>query len=138
MKTLSPGTTNIPRVVTVQLRYTLGPVERIQEVSPGFNGVMSLEGGSQLNGIGQNGRGQAFVAIAVDSESMRSRQFVVTAQTLEHGELKYEGFSRDGNSERFSVMSFNFGVPLSQVVKFHIGTRPIRTNVWKNVILPAH
>jgi hypothetical protein len=34
------------------------------------------------------------------------------------------------------VAEFDFGVPLSDVAKFIIGTRPIRTMEWKNVVLP--
>lgn len=34
------------------------------------------------------------------------------------------------------VENFDFDAPLSNVAKFIIGTRPIRTMVWKNVVLP--
>jgi serine/threonine protein kinase len=61
--TLSPSkTANIPSQVTVRLRYTLGPLERTREIKSDYSGLFALEGGSQLNGIGQNKDGRAFVA----------------------------------------------------------------------------
>ena len=92
--TLSPGEgTNLPSRVTVRLRYTAGPLERIQElaVTPHTQASMSLEGGSELNGVGQNVDGRAFVAIAVDAKRMQSRQFDVVAVTKDGRELPREG-----------------------------------------------
>jgi hypothetical protein len=34
------------------------------------------------------------------------------------------------------VENFDFEIPLADVAKFIIGTRPIRTSEWKNVVLP--
>jgi len=42
----------------------------------------------------------------------------------------------DGKGLR--VERYEFDVPLSDVAKFIIGTRPIRTNEWKNVVLPGN
>jgi hypothetical protein len=36
------------------------------------------------------------------------------------------------------VAKFEFEIPLSEVEKFIIGTRSIRTNEWKNVVLPRN
>jgi len=138
--TLSPSeTTNIPSQVTVRLRYTLGPLERTQEVKSDYNGMMSLEGGSQLNGIGQNKAGRAFVAVAVDAKNMRSRVFDVVAVTKDGREIPRTGWERGGTiGAGVSVENFDFEIPLADVAKFIIGTRPIRTNEWKNVGLPKN
>lgn len=137
--TLSPSEgTNLPSYVTVQLRYTTGPLERTQEVTPNHNGMMSLEGGSQLNGVGQNSQGRAFVAIAVDAKNMQSRQFDVAAIAKDGREILHAGWGRGGPvGGGVRVENFDFEIPLADVAKFIIGTRPIRTMEWKDVVLPA-
>ena len=130
--------TNVLARLTVQLRYALGPLERTQEVTPVFNGTMSLEGGSLLSGIGQNAQRQAFVAIAVDPKTTRSRAFGVVARTKDGREIPHLGSGRSDSGLGVAVADFEFAVPLSSVAKFIIGTRPIRTNEWKNVVLPGN
>ncbi len=137
--TLSPGDgTNIPPRVTVQLRYTVGPLERTQElfVTPKTSTSMSLEGGSQLNGVGQNVDGRAFVAIAVDAQKMKARKFGVVAVAKDGRELSPAGSGSGGTvGGGVWVESYDFEIPLVDVAKFIIGTRPIRTNDWKDVVL---
>ncbi|HEY9508226.1 MAG TPA: serine/threonine-protein kinase, partial [Verrucomicrobiae bacterium] len=141
VKTLSPGTTNIPRVVTVQLRYTLGPLERTQTVAvtPDTKQSMTLEGQSQLASVGQNVDGDAFLSIAVDAGKMKSRQFGVIAVTKQGRELitgPSSAYFTDGTG--VGTSEFVFKVPLAEVSKFIIGTRPVRTNIWKDVVLPGN
>lgn len=137
---LSPSeTTNIPAQVTVQLRYTVGPLERTQElkVVPNSSTSMSLEGGSQLNGVGQNVDGRAFIGIAVDAKKMVARQFDVVAVARDGRELSAAGVERSGTvGAGVRVESFDFKIPLEGVAKFIIGSRPVRTNEWKDVVLP--
>ena len=65
--TLSPGEQNrIPERLAVRLNYSLGPIERVQEVAPDFDGSMALAENAHLNGLGQNAQGKAFVALAVE------------------------------------------------------------------------
>jgi hypothetical protein len=141
-KTLSSAEgTNLPSHFTVQLRYAAGPLERRQEVvvMPNTQVAMSLEGGGQLNGVGQNVDGQAFVALAVDANRLNDRRFGVVAVTKDGRELMTGG-SWSGNSDGSGVRveEFDFNVPLADVKKFIIGTRPIRTNEWENVVLPGN
>ena len=143
VETLSPGAgTNIPPRVTVRLRYTAGPLENTQDVpvTPNSSTVMSLEGGSQLNGVGQNVDGNAFVAIAVDAGKLKQRKFGALVVTKDGRELKASGGSTGGISggSGVRVESFVFDVPLADVVKFIIGTRPIRTVEFTNVVLPGN
>ncbi|HET7624424.1 MAG TPA: serine/threonine-protein kinase [Verrucomicrobiae bacterium] len=136
VKTFSPGAgTNIPQQVTVQLRYTIGPLEKTQTISviPQNRTIVGLEGNSVLGGIGQNVDGQAFVSIAVNKDKMKSRQFGVIAIT-KGGRRLITGGSIGGYGVR--TAEFDFNVPLADVSKFIIGTRPIRTVEWTNVILP--
>jgi hypothetical protein len=125
----------------VRLRYTAGPLERIQElaVKPKTQTSMSLEGGSQLNGVGQNVDGRAFVAIGVDAKGMRSRQFDVVAVAKDGREIPRTGWESSGTvGAGVRVENFDFELPLAEVAKFRIGTRPIRTNDWKDVALPGN
>jgi len=136
----SPGEgTNFPAHLTVQLRYTSGPLERTQEVKSDFNGTMSLEGKSILNGIGQNAKGHAFVAIAVNAKNMQSRVFDAVAVAKDGREISHFGSGRGGSAgSGVDVGKFEFDVPLADVAKFIIGTRAIRTNEWTNVMLPTN
>jgi len=136
--TLSPEEgTGLPTHVTVRLLYTLGPLERIREVAPDFNGMMSLEGDGQLNGIGQNAEGHAFVSLAVDATQLHGRHYDVRALTKAGRVIPSVGRNRGGSvGGAVRVEGFTFGIPLAEVTKFQIGTRPVRTNVWNEVRLP--
>ena len=136
----SPGEgTNFPAHLTVQLRYTIGPLERTQEVKSDFNGTTSLEGNSILNGIGQNAQGRAFVAIAVNAKNMQSRVFDAVAVAKDGREISHLGSGRGGSvGSGVDWGKFEYAVPLSDVSKFIIGTRPIRTMEWTNVVLPKN
>jgi hypothetical protein len=141
VKALSPGAgTNLPHRITVRLRYTVGPLERTQElaVESKHHTSMTLEGDSQLNGVGQNVDGQAFVAIAVDAGRLKSRRFGVVAVTKDGHELTTSpsetSFAGDAG---VSVAVFEFNVPLADLARFIIGTRPVHTMEWKDVVLPT-
>jgi len=140
VKTFSPGGgARLPARVTVSLRYAAGPLEETQAVpfTPHNATSMTLKDGSLLNGVGQNVDGNAFVAIAVHARQPGTWRFGVVAVTKDGRKLttapSENGFA-DGSGE--SVAEFEFGVPLAEVDKFIIGTRPIRTNEWKHVMLP--
>jgi predicted Ser/Thr protein kinase len=138
MATLCPGQQDPePRVVTVRLRYAIGPLQNAQEAARDFTGGMSLTRNAQLNGIGQNARGEAFVAIAVDTKADAAEQFGALAVMPDGRELQPSGSFLGGNSDGrgVNVQRFEFPVPLSEIVKFRIGTRPIRSIEWKNVAL---
>lgn len=138
METLSPGAgTSIPSRLTVRQYYTMGELGHTQEVSSDYHGLLTLDGNSQLGGIGQNAEGRAFVAIAVDANQTQARQFDVIAVAKDGSRFPYEGFGRFGAIEQgVRVEDFDFAIPLAAVSKFIIGTRPIRTNEWKDVVLP--
>ena len=98
---------------------------------------MSLEGNSQLNGIGLNAQGKTFVAIAVDAEKMKSRLFGILAVTKAGAEVQPGGWETGGNvGSGVRVDEFEFNEPLGDLAKFIIGTRPIRSNECKDVVLP--
>jgi hypothetical protein len=135
--TLCPGeSTEIPTKIIVRFDYAVGPLERAQEVAPNFRGMMSLEGNSQLNGIGQGSDGKSFVAIAVDTRKNESRHFGVIAITRDGRELAPAGNQIGGNvGSGVRVERFEFNVPLPAVARFRIGTRPIRTREWRDVVI---
>jgi hypothetical protein len=135
--TLSPGEgTNIPKKVTVRFRYAVGPFERNTQIVSSYQGSMSLEGNSHLNGIGQDVEGNAFVAIAVDALKTASRHFGVNAITRDGRELASTGNSTSGHvGSALRVEKFSFNTPLKEIAHFRIGTRQIRTAEWKNVVL---
>jgi len=133
---LSPGEGNqIPTSVTVRLRYVAGPLERQQEVAADYNGGMSLEGG-QLAGIGQDADGRTFVAMALNTQEDVPRYVGIVAVTRHGRELSATGRMTSGTAERVY-----FNTPLSEIVRFRIGTRSVRTMEWPNVVLkspPVH
>lgn len=131
--------TNRPSDINMQLRYVIGPLENIQELSvaPKHSVSMTLDGGSVLNGMGQNVDGRAFVSIAANTDKLGSRQFGVVAVTKDGRELtRAGGSSGGGNGIGIRAEEFEFDIPFADVAKFIIGTRPIRTKEWKNVVLP--
>ena len=139
VRTFSPGPAAVASGhVTMRLRYTAGPLEQTNlVVIPQQKVQATLEGESMLNGVGQTLEGKAFVSIAVNSGKMKARKFGVVAVTKAGQEMaasaSESGFA-DGTGA--SVAQFTFDMPLADVAKFIIGTRPIRTNEWKNVVLP--
>ena len=139
--TFSPNFgTNVPDHVTVRLAYTLGPLERTQEVGmlPAHSISMTLEGNGQLNGIGQNLDGKAFVSLAFDGAKLKKRRFGVIAETKDGREILTAGsWSGNANGTGVFVQEFDFDTSLSNVARFIIGTRPIRTVEWTNVALPG-
>jgi serine/threonine protein kinase len=131
--------TNLPAHLTIQLRYTIGPLEETQEIEPDFNGAMSLAGNSVLNGLGQTAQGQAFVAIAINASQLKSRVFDVVAVSKSGREILPHLSDRSGSGgSGVGVAKFEFEIPLSEVAKFIIGTRPIRTVEFTNVVLPKN
>jgi hypothetical protein len=48
------------------------------------------------------------------------------------------GGGRPGYYASVGAEQFEFQIPLSGVAKFIIGTRPIRTVEWKDVVLPTN
>jgi hypothetical protein len=141
VSTLSPDLlTNAPKALTVRLAYALGPLEnpRTVTVAPGQNVGMTLEGNGQLNGIGQSVDGNAFVSLAYDAAKLRTRKFGAIAVAKDGRELTGRGSgSGNGDGTGVRVEEFVFDLPLSDVARFIIGTRPIRTTEWKNVVLPG-
>jgi len=134
---LSPGESNrTPRDITVHLRYAIGPLRHLRRVPPDYNGGMSLYGNSQLSSIGQSASGKAFVAIAVDAKGSEGQHFVVRGIDKMGKARKLVGSGISGNV-RSGVRAerFEFDIPLAEVSHFEIGTIPIRTIEWHNVVL---
>ncbi len=98
--------------------------------------MMSLEGDGQLNGVGQTAEGKAFVALSVDAAKMKSRRMSVLAITKNGRELT-SGGSTSGRSDGAGLRAerYEFHVPIAEVAKFTVGSRPIRTNEWRDVVL---
>jgi hypothetical protein len=135
--TLSPGEgAKIPARVTIRFRYAVGSLEREQTIPSGYQGSMSLEGGSHLNGIGQDIEGNAFLAIAVDAAKSESRHFGAVAVTRDGQEIAASGNSTSGHvGSALRVEKFTFNTPLKEIAHFRVGTRPVRTTEWKDVVL---
>jgi len=129
--------TNIPAKVTIRLRYAVGPLEQIQEIPSDYSGYLGIFGDSQLGSIGQDARGNTLVTIGVNPQTIKTRQYCVVAVTKD-GRKLMSGGGISGNSDGSGpqLSRFYFHVPLSDVAKFIIGTRPIRTVEFTNVVLP--
>ena len=129
----------LSKAITVRLRYTAGPLEQIHDVAADYKGGMSLEDGSHFEGIGQNAEGRAFAALTVDTKYEASRRFSVLAVDKSGREISPEEWAV-GTTPGSGVLAetFNFGIPLKDVAKFRIGSRPIRTTEWKDVVLPRN
>ncbi len=140
--TFCPGDgTNIPTKINVQLRYVIGPLKHVQEipVEPHHSTGMTLAGNGFLNGLGQTVDNNAFLSLAVEAKNVRSRWFGAEALTKDGRTLISSGsWSGNGDGTGIRVEKFEFLSPLSNIVTFRIGTRPVRTNIWKDVVLPGN
>jgi len=117
--------------------YSVGPLEHQQQIAPDNSAEESLEGGSQLNDVRQDRAGKAFAAIAVDAKRTSERRFGVVAVTKDERELDAIQSATGGYSDGtgVSIARFVFDAPLSDIAHFRVGTRPIRTMEWKDVVL---
>ncbi len=128
----------------MRLRYTLGPLKSTKEIAPDFSGELPLEGDGMLNIVGQDPKsGWAFIACSYDAAALPDRQMCAEAitregRTLISGGIVYGGQADSGGVQPVGVRAaqFLFTVSLSDVAKFIVGTRPIRTVEWTNVVLP--
>lgn len=128
---------DLPQQVTVRLRFTVGPLENVREVAADFRGSLALEGDGQLSGLGADEQGKAFIALACDSPTLSSRHFAATAITREGGKLEPTGrMVTGGGSSSLTVGRYEFEVPLTEVARFQVGTRPVRSAEWAGVRLP--
>ncbi len=135
--TFSPGDRDrLPNRVTLRLRYTVGPLERVQTLAADYRGGMSLEGNSQFNGLGQDAEGNTFLAIAVDTDKTRERQIGVVAVLRNGIERDCRGIltmGNDGSGTR--AERFEFDESLAGIASFRIGSRLVRSLTWENVVL---
>lgn len=138
---LSPGDgTDLPDHATVQLRYTFGPLKYESEI-PAFTERQTwaaLEGERVPCEFGQNADGKAFLSITLGEENANSRKLDVEV-VAKDGRTQRPSSSTDhepGNGTGLRTEKFVFDEPLTDVTKFIFGTRPLRTMVWKDVVLP--
>ena len=103
-----------------------------------FSGAMALEDGGQLNGIGQDSSGRAFLALAGLRRSAQKRQFCARALTKDGRRLTCAGKSISGgvNEDSVVVEQLLFDSPLNDIAYFMLGTREVETIEWTDVALP--
>jgi hypothetical protein len=119
------------------MEFAVGPLEKTRTVAPDFQGMLVLEGESQLSAIGENNSGNAFITLSVNSERLGDRRFGAVTIAQDGREVSPLGDTRNLTPGAGSLSeSFEFGLPLSRVMRFKVGTRPVRTARWKNVKLP--
>jgi hypothetical protein len=134
--------TNLPPHVTVQLHYSIaGPLENLHDiqVQPSSSPLVII---SQTNwvvlSIGQDVYGKAFITVGVDGSSMRDRRVGVMAVLKDGRELAASGGGTSYTADKINPQTFTVNEPVADVAKFIIGTRPIRTVEWKDVVLPPN
>ena len=130
---------DISKPLNVRLNYTMGPLEHIQEhiVEPNASGSFFSDGNTRVASVGQTAGGRAFLALAVDEATQSKHRFGVEAVTKDGAIIKEVSWWGGGGPGRPDIITFEFGVPISEVAKFRIGTRPLRSFVWKNVAVSA-
>jgi biopolymer transport protein ExbD len=95
-----------------------------------------VDDGAAVKGYGQDANEKAFVAIGVDGEKIWSRRFDVIAVSTDGREVT--SITRpfgDTAKAAGGAVKFEFDLPLAKVVKFRIGSRPIRTRQWTDVVM---
>jgi len=135
---LTRGLLNIPPRLTVALEYTAGPLERVKDVAitPGLVTPIPVDDGAAVKGYGQDDKERAFIAIAVDAEKIWSRRFDVIAVAKDGREItSIPRVYGDTAKPASGVVKFEFNLPVAEVAKFRIGSRPIRTRQWSDVVM---
>jgi len=134
--------TNLPPHVTVQLHFSIaGPLENLHDiqVQPSSSPLVII---SQTNwvvlSIGQDVYGKAFITVGVDGSSMWDRRVGVMAVLKDGRELAASGGGTSYTADKINPQTFTVNEPVADVAKFIIGTRPIRTVEWKDVVLPPN
>lgn len=126
----------VPERIQLHLRYSVGEPERVQEVPADFSGSMSLPNGGMLNGLGETPDGRAFLALAANSQEPSERQFIVRAQTTDGRSWESSGSQLTGPANGFLTARYEFAFPVAVTKKFLVGTRPIRSAFFKDLVLP--
>ncbi len=136
--TLCAGTMSAtPSQVTIQLNYSGGPWQFSDHLTPDWQGFRALGAGVQLTAPGEGNDGMAFVQITRDTTlDTASEQWDFVAHTRDGRLLERRGLSEYGLGT-VRTEQFRFDTPLSQVVRFEIRKRPIKTMVWNDVPLNA-
>ncbi|HXI52926.1 MAG TPA: hypothetical protein VNH84_15530, partial [Candidatus Saccharimonadales bacterium] len=96
-------------------------------------------GDGQLNGVGQDARGAAFLAVAVLRRAAQSNQVYATALRKDGERLICTGKSSGGGVNDDSVLAERllFDAPLNDIAYFKLGAREMETMEWTNVALPS-
>ena len=130
---------DISKPLNLRLNYTIGPLERVQEhkVEPNSSGSSFSDGNTRVASVGQTAGGQAFLALAVDEATQNKHRFGVESVTKDGATIQHGSWQSGGGNARTMIITFEFGVPISEVAKFRIGTRPLRSVIWKNVAISA-
>jgi serine/threonine protein kinase len=132
---------SFPSMVRVKLRYTIGPWEQAQTVRADAKvqaGVVMIEKGVEVQSIGQDALGGSFLALAYGMSAMGDRQFGIVAVGRDGRDLETAGSSRGGQYDvqrQETVERFYFQAPLADIASFRVGTRPVRTMEWANVVI---
>jgi serine/threonine protein kinase len=137
--TVSPGVEGqVPERITVRLRYTFGLPNLPQKIPVDFSGGMALPGGGQLNGVGQDSSGRAFLALACVRRYTQTNQFYARALSRDGRRLSCACKSISGGTKEDSVLAERlfFDAPLNDLAYFTLGTRDVETMEWTNVALP--
>lgn len=126
---------DISKPLNVRLNYTLGPLERVQEhiVEPNAHGSTFNDRSTFITSVGETVGGQAFLALAVDEVTQSKHRFGVEAVTKNGAIIQHGSWHSGGGNGRTMNITFEFGAPISDVAKFRIGTRRLRSVDWKNV-----
>jgi len=122
---------DISKPVNIRLNYTVGPLERVREYVVRKNDYGFSDGGTILSAVGQTVDGKAFLSLDVDKRTEGIHRFGAEAVT-KHGRI-VQPSGKGSRGGTILTNTFEFNEPISNIPKFRIGTRPLKTVVWKNV-----
>jgi hypothetical protein len=100
-------------------------------VEPNSRGSTFKDGRTVIASVGETAGGQAFVALSVDDATQGKHRYGVEVVTKDGATVQHGSWWSSG------IITFEFEVPIREVAKFRIGTRPLRSVVWKNVAVSS-
>jgi len=134
--TICAGTKSAtPTSVTIELHYSAGAWTACEDALPSMRGSRFLADGVILTPPTQSNEGRASIQITRDKERDKGgEQWSFVAHTRDGRKLERAANSRY-TSGSVSTEIFSFDTPLSEVTKFEVRKRPIRSMTWPNVPL---
>ncbi len=122
---------SVPREITVNLRYSIGPWKYRGEIAPDFNGSMALGNLASTTSPGQDIEGNSIILVTFAKHpDFIDEQIDLVAIDKSGNRIERDGVGTYGGDDGYT-RRFQFGISLNEVEKFKVRRRPIRVATYR-------